>query len=314
MNVEVRHLRALVALAESDTLTTAAAVLGTTQPTLSRTLAQLEQILGITLVARTTRAISFTDVGRRFVDDAEGVLDRLDAAVGAVYDDVISPLRLGWAWAGLGPHLVPLLHAWREMCGANIEPIQPADPMAALRHRSIDAAIVRRTVNSGLDEMGLSRTVLYTEKLVGAVSTSNALAEKASLLLSDLGSGTLAVCATAPTVSASLWKQVGQSPHTVTVNNTDEWLTKIALGDAHGLTSATTVYGRDRPDVRFLPIVDSPAVEVVLMWPTTNPHSHVEQFARYARDYLARVTSAAAPPQLFAVEQPLCMRGRCAVR
>lgn len=38
MNVELRHLRALVTLAESDSFTTAAAILDTTQPTLSRTI------------------------------------------------------------------------------------------------------------------------------------------------------------------------------------------------------------------------------------------------------------------------------------
>ncbi|MCY1683281.1 helix-turn-helix domain-containing protein [Kocuria sp. SL71] len=60
MNVEIRHLRAVTALAEAESFTVTAAMLGTTQLTLSRTLTQLEEILEIRLVARTTWEHSLT--------------------------------------------------------------------------------------------------------------------------------------------------------------------------------------------------------------------------------------------------------------
>ena len=49
MTVEVRHLRAFLAIAEEGTITRAAARLHLTQPALSRTLRQLETHLGLRL-------------------------------------------------------------------------------------------------------------------------------------------------------------------------------------------------------------------------------------------------------------------------
>ncbi|WP_262506002.1 LysR family transcriptional regulator [Streptomyces sp. TRM68367] len=46
MNVELRHLRALVAIGDEGTITGAADVLRVSQPALSRTLVQLENRVG----------------------------------------------------------------------------------------------------------------------------------------------------------------------------------------------------------------------------------------------------------------------------
>ena len=49
------HLRAFLATAEEGTLSAAATMLGTTQPTLSRQVAALESELGLTLFERVDR-------------------------------------------------------------------------------------------------------------------------------------------------------------------------------------------------------------------------------------------------------------------
>lgn len=102
MTVEIRHLRALVALAQADTYTTAAAMLGTTQPTLSRTITQFEELTGAQLVQRTTRHMDLTAAGMQFAETAESMLQQLDTALEALRVPAESPLRLGWAWAGFG--------------------------------------------------------------------------------------------------------------------------------------------------------------------------------------------------------------------
>lgn len=55
MDVEVRHLRAFLAVARSGSFTRASEHLLITQPALTRTIQQLEAILQVTLLERTSR-------------------------------------------------------------------------------------------------------------------------------------------------------------------------------------------------------------------------------------------------------------------
>ncbi|WP_336711993.1 LysR family transcriptional regulator [Arthrobacter sp. USHLN218] len=300
MDVELRHLRALVTLEDSDTFTTAAAVLGTTQPTLSRTIAQLEQIVEVPLVDRSTRWVRFTAAGRRLAAEARILLVQLDNTLAGLHDDASRPLRLGWAWAGLGAHTVPLLEQWRHASNLPVEPSRPQDPESALLNQEIDAAIIRRALPADPLQTGLNVSTLFSESLVAAVARTSPLAARSALSLSDLAPGPIAVCRTAPTATARLWENAGRKPYTITVANTDEWLARISVGDALGLTSATTAYSHQDPDVAYLPVEDSPRVEVILAWPSTGSHPQAAAFADFARGYFTRLISGSTPPAMFA--------------
>jgi DNA-binding transcriptional LysR family regulator len=112
MDVELRHLRVLVAVAEEGSLTRAGERLVLSQPAVSRALAQLERRLGVTLVERTSRHLALTEAGTRFADAAREALRAVDRAVDAVTAGV-RPLRLGHTWAAAG-HAATLLRAWNR--------------------------------------------------------------------------------------------------------------------------------------------------------------------------------------------------------
>lgn len=302
MNVEVRHLRALVTLADSDTFTTAAAVLGTTQPTLSRTITQLEETLGVRLVERTTREMSFTPDGLRFAEDAQGILARLDAAVVGLHAASPGPLRLGWTWASLGRHTVPLLNEWKQEHAELIEFSRPDDPVEALENREIDMAVVRRSPPGSRPLAGFETRTLLAERLVAALAVDDPRARQDAVTLAQLAASPVAVCATAPTVTGELWRSTGRTPATVTVANTDEWLTRIAVGEAVGVTTEATTHGHRVPEVNYVPIEDAPRVDVILAWPAENPHPQAAVFADFAHDYFARLIEASAPPLVLVAE------------
>lgn len=301
MSVELRHLRALVAVGDSDTITTAATVLGVTQPTLSRTIAQLEELVGVRLVDRSTQHLGLTDHGRRLHGDAVALIAQLDSALARLHPEDASPLRLGWAWAGLGPHTVPLLRGWRAEYTAPVEITRPDDPEASLLDASLDAAIVRRVLPEEITLPDMTTVHLYTEELMAAVpSTEHALVERDALTLADLAAHPVALCATAATVTAELWGG-DTPPETITVANTDEWLTRIAMGDAVGVTAAATTYGHTHPGVTYLPVRDPARVEVSLMWPTLREHPAVEDFASFARRYFRALVERSSPPVALAL-------------
>ena len=77
-------LRVFVRTLELGSMSAAAREFGTTQPTVSKSLAHLERQLRVRLVERSTRALAPTEQGQRFYADAKRVIEQFDAAVGSV--------------------------------------------------------------------------------------------------------------------------------------------------------------------------------------------------------------------------------------
>ena len=80
----LRLMRTFVRAVELGSFSSAAREAGTTQPTVSKMLAQLEQQLGVRLFERSTRGLSSTEQGQRFYVDAKLVLEQFDAAVASI--------------------------------------------------------------------------------------------------------------------------------------------------------------------------------------------------------------------------------------
>ena len=81
MQVEVRHLRAFVAVAEELNFTRAAARLHLAQQALSSQIQQLEQRMDARLFLRTSRRVELTPAGHALLAQAPGLLSALDGAV-----------------------------------------------------------------------------------------------------------------------------------------------------------------------------------------------------------------------------------------
>jgi epsilon-lactone hydrolase len=82
--IELRHLRAFVAVAEELNFGRAADRLYITQPALSRQIRALEQLLGCELLRRTPRRVELTLAGEALLGRVRPVLHEVDATVSAV--------------------------------------------------------------------------------------------------------------------------------------------------------------------------------------------------------------------------------------
>jgi monoterpene epsilon-lactone hydrolase len=82
--IELRHLRAFVAVAEELNFGRAAERLYITQPALSRQIRALEQLLGCELLRRSTHRVELTIAGEALLNRVRPVLREVDATVSAV--------------------------------------------------------------------------------------------------------------------------------------------------------------------------------------------------------------------------------------
>ena len=94
--IKLRHIRAFVDIAALGSLSDVARKQGITQPALSRTLAELEALLGTELFLREKRRLVLTEAGATFRRHASLGLAELDAGAAALQPDTLAgALRVG---------------------------------------------------------------------------------------------------------------------------------------------------------------------------------------------------------------------------
>lgn len=74
------ELRVFIAVADNGGLAKAAAVIHSSPPAVTRTIASLEERLGVRLFDRTTRSLRLTEPGVKFLDEARRILGDLEIA------------------------------------------------------------------------------------------------------------------------------------------------------------------------------------------------------------------------------------------
>ncbi|MEU8521331.1 LysR family transcriptional regulator [Streptomyces sp. NPDC048577] len=268
MGLELRHLRAFLAIADEGNVTRAAARLHLTQPAVSRTLAALETHLGARLVDRSTHHLALTAEGRAFRDRAASAVAAFDAAVDPARLRH-RPLRLGHAWAAFGRYTTPLLRRWqREHPDIPLELLRVDDRTAGLVRGEVDAALLRGPV----DAPGLATERLTTEHRVAALPADSPLGGRDVLGLADLAGETVVLNTVSGTTGLDLWPAEARPAATLTVANTDDWLTAIAAGRGIGVSAASTAAMHPHPGVVYRPLADAPPVHVVLAWRDASPH------------------------------------------
>lgn len=109
------NLESFVRSAESGSFSAAARRLALSPAAVSRNVARLEANLGLRLFQRSTRRLTLTEAGERFLGQVGGALDQVQAAIAAATTERGEPagtLKLSLA-PGLGmDHVLPLLPAF----------------------------------------------------------------------------------------------------------------------------------------------------------------------------------------------------------
>jgi DNA-binding transcriptional LysR family regulator len=280
MNVELRYLRALVAVVDSQTFTDAAIALGTSQAAISRSVAALERALGLRILQRTTRNVTPTPAGERVIEHARRVLDEV-ALLERAAQDQGGELRVSYAWSALGRRTVALQRKWEELHPAvRLLWVQSNAPTGGLANGGVDVAVVRRP----LADNRIVTTLIGTEARYGAVAKGDPLARRRFLRLSDFAGRTIAVDHRTGTTTEELWLGMDGPASVRLVQGVDEWLTLISTGQAVGMSSEATAAQNPRPGITYRPVRDAPPISVFLASWKDDPSVLVADFTRLARE------------------------------
>ena len=202
MNRPTLHeLECFVAIAEELSFSKAAKRLHLSQPPLSRQLQSLETKLTARLLNRSTRAVSLTEAGRLYLDDAKQILALLDCSAAVIRRAATGEsqrLRLAFVGALADDTLVRHLQAFRSLhpeCQIHMVDLAPAEQIEALQAGQADGAFI------GVSPTNLSpklRTLIWKrEPLSVVLPTPHRLAKSAALKLAQVKSDSWVMVSTA---------------------------------------------------------------------------------------------------------------------
>ena len=131
---KLKAMQTFVAIADAGSLTAAAEVLNSSLPAVVRSLAQLEQSLGVRLFNRTTRRISITEEGRRYLERSRQILSLTAEAEAELRDEEAEP-------QGVLRITAPVLFGQLHVCDAITRFVQRYPKV------SVDVQLLDRVVN-----------------------------------------------------------------------------------------------------------------------------------------------------------------------
>lgn len=189
-NIELRHLRYFIAVAQAGSVVAGARAVGIVQPALSRQIIELEAAIGTPLLARKARGVQLTVAGESFLRDATQLLANLQASRDRALRCAagqLGELRLGVLPNYLSSAVVTeVLRAFRIACPevkVLVDPMLSTEQIAAIRNRQVDGGIMAWRRHEAPHLTGI---VLLSDRLVLAMPSSQTARHKQPKRLADV--------------------------------------------------------------------------------------------------------------------------------
>ncbi len=167
--IRLRHLHTFVAVAQQGTLGRAAETLNLSQPALSKTLNELEQLTGTRLFERGRLGAQLTLVGEQFLTHAVKVLDALNTAGQALNrkeglnSNIVRIGALPTAALGILPSVIGQFHQQQKDITLQVATMNNTMLLAGLKSGEIDIGIGRMSDPELMS--GLNYELLFLESL-----------------------------------------------------------------------------------------------------------------------------------------------------
>jgi len=297
--IELRELRVFITLAEELHFSNTAMKLGLTPSRVSQSVRALESKLGGQLVHRTSRRVTLTPLGTRFLEEAGGRYRELLAVLERTCQDnqtLAGVLRLGLlSPSSAGPHLLEIIDAFEARhpaCSVHVSEVAWPDALEPLRRGEVELMAIRLPL---LRKDIVVGPTLSREPRVLAVAHDHPLGRRTHVSVEDIADYPVASIPDLP-------KEIMDAfvPHTTPAGrpigrvrehprSPVELTTLIVRGHVvHPCVPSFSEY-MGRPGIVYVPIVDMPPSETGLVWARGRTSDlKLREFVRIARDVLGR--------------------------
>ena len=303
MNVEFRHLRYFVAVAEELSFTAAARRVHTAQQVLSTQIRQLEEAMGVQLFERTSRGVALTRAGEAFHKGAQATLAALDRAMDMATNAaamVEGTLAVGLNVSASGDGATGMLARFKQaypQFTVNLRTYDLDHPAAGLLNHASDVAIVRPPILAEDVEV----LIVDTEDRVFVLPAAHPLAAREALRMSDVvGQPWVAAVPAVDGCEPGAWRDDrlmdprpdgGRARVGATARTLDEWREAVASGGGISLCPASAEHYYARPGLAFVPAAGVPPAMLAVAWRRGDLRQEVRRFVDLASDLRAAVTS-----------------------
>jgi DNA-binding transcriptional LysR family regulator len=296
MNIELRHLRYFVAVAEESSFTAAAHRVHVAQQVLSTQIRQLEDAVGTQLLNRTNKGATLTPAGVAFLTSARETLVGLDRGVAAARN--AARAVTGKLIVGVGSgcenetrtRLLTDFEAAYPDVEMSIQPFDMTQPSAGLLDHSSDVALIRPPVAAP----GIELTVVRSEPRMFALPAGHPLSGREELRLADVAglpfiTADLATDGCEPRAWQDDWlirpRPGGDVPIIgATARTVDAWCEHVAAGHGIGLCPASAARFHSRPGICFVPSAGVPPATMCVAWRAGDTRPAVRHFVTLATE------------------------------
>ena len=305
VDLDVRLLRAFVAVAEELNFSRAAERMDVAQQGLSAQVRQLEARLEAKVFKRTTRRVSLTPAGEALLPHARAALAAVDAGVEAVRRvGALAASELVVAGlADAGQAGAAILERFATACPDVTVSVRDTVPAQALLEDGLGPPAAVAFVRPPFRGVNRFATItLLVEPRLVALPAGHALADRDSVDPSELMGETWAWAGSSDRVAESYWlledhrygraARIGGKPSTY-----EELLKIVSAGDAIGLcpTTIAQAVGPSFPDVRFVGVTGIDPSRLALAWRPSAETPAIRELAEIARKVTGGLASPGAP-------------------
>ena len=189
-NIDLRHLRYFVAVAEHESISRAAKRLHVSQPPLSRQIRDLEAEIGVALLRRDSRRLTLTPSGEVFLREARAILERFEGAVVLTREmarcDAIR-IRVGHSSAASIEALPRILCGFQKLhaeAKVKLRTMTTLEMISSLRRGELDICLT--VCGSSADLEGFTVQEIDTYGLLAGVPRQHPLSELDQIPLKDV--------------------------------------------------------------------------------------------------------------------------------
>ncbi|MFD0684418.1 LysR family transcriptional regulator [Actinomadura fibrosa] len=262
MQLELRHLRTLCAIADAGSLSRAAAAVGVSQPALTAQLQRIETVLGGQVFQRDRRGVSPTPFGLFVLSRARSALVTVDElTAGAAADGNPARLRIG---GNANAVLTRLLHKLFEIPGTRVTVHTEYSPrllLDLLASRRLDVAVLVDYPGHELPAVPAVGTHhIATEPVFVALPAAHRLAAADEVRLADLAAEDWLVTppdgAGWPEVFYSACQDAGFAPRVLHMMSEQDMI-RTLVGDGRAIAPCQATL-RAGPGIAVRPLAGSP--------------------------------------------------------